>query len=121
MKKLILSIILLTLPFSFNCFAQSKQKLNTKNEVKETKLTSEQRVEKIAKYIVLTESEKSQILLVFKNVKDEKDKIKAANYTKKVEKEKTKTVKTIQKDKIKKILGVKRFNIYERLKDKDIL
>ncbi len=121
MNKLLLSILLLAIPFCFNCFAQSKQKLTTKNEVKETKLTSEQRVEKIAKYIVLTESEKSQILLVFKNAKIEKDKIKGGKHTKKVEKEKINAVKNIQKDNLKKILGAKRFYIYEKLKDKDIL
>ena len=121
MKKLLLSILLVILPFGSVCFAQSKQKSITKTEVKETKLTSEQRVEKISKYIVLNENEKAQILMVFKNVKDEKDKIKAANYTKKVEKEKTKAVKAAQKAKIKKILGAQRFNKYEKLKDKDIL
>lgn len=121
MRTLILSLLILFLPFSAVCFAGSKQKSTTKDEVKEVKLTPEQRVEKMAKYIEMNDKEKSQVLNIFKIAKTEKDKIKAANYPKKAEKEKMKLVKATQKEKIKNILGTKRFSKYDKLKDKDIL
>lgn len=121
MKKTIIYALMLLCSFSLSAFTQTPKKSATQVEVKEIKLTSEQKLEIMSKYIVLNEKEKSDILIIFNNAKNEKDKIKAADFAKKIEKEKIKAVKTNQKEKLRKILGAKRYGQYEKLKDKNIL
>lgn len=121
MKKIAAILLTLVLSFSFNAFAQKKQTSAPKTEVKEQKLTVDQKVKIMTKQLSLTASEQAQVRAVLKYTQEEKEKVKAASYSKEVKDEKIEALKDVQKAKLKKILGKARYGKYKKLKDKDIL
>lgn len=121
MKKIAAILLSLMLSLSFNAFAQKKQTSTPKAEVKEQKLTVDQKVKIMTKQLTLTANEQAQVKAVLKYTQEEKEKVKAASYSKEVKEEKIEALKDIQKAKLKKILGKARYEKYKKLKDKDIL
>lgn len=121
MKKIAAIFLSLMLSLNFTGSAQKKQSASAKNEVKEQKMTVDQRVKLMTKYLSLTASEQAQVRAVLKYTQVEKEKVKAAGYSKEIKEEKIDALKDAQKAKLKKILGKARYEEYKKLKDKDIL
>jgi hypothetical protein len=121
MKKIAAIFLSLILSLNFTGSAQKKQSTTTKNEVKDQKMTVDQRVKIMVRYLALTPSEQAQVRAVLKYTQEEKEKVKAAGYSKEIKEEKIDALKDAQKAKLKKILGKVRYEKYKKLKDKDIL
>lgn len=113
-------ILLLTLLFALqmSAFVQKEGKLNAPK--KETKLTVQQRVNIMTRELNLTQEEQTEVFNVLNETQLGKEKIKALHLKKKEEKARINKIKDIQKAKLKKILGAKRFIIYQKLKKEDV-
>ena len=75
----------------------------------------------MTKELQLTENEQAQIRAIMNFYQQEKEKVKNQNLSKKEEKKKIEALKEIQKAKIKKVLGAKRYAKYAEMKKKDII
>lgn len=101
--------------------AQSQKENKTVSEKKETKLTMDQRLKLMTKELDLTANEQEEVSKVLTGTQLGKEKIKALNLSKKDEKARIEKIKDLQKAKLKKILGAKRFAKYQKLKKEDVL
>ncbi len=115
---ILLSVLLFTMLVAAP--AQTTKKV-VKDEKKESKLTLTERIQIMTKELQLTSEEQILVKQILTTTQQEKDKIKSQNLKKKDEKEKIEKIKDLQKVKLKKVLGAKRFNKYLQLKKDDVL
>ncbi len=124
MKKIQLLIVSVILIFVASQPVLSQKVNGNKTAVSstnESKLSVNEKVKIMTKELQLTESEQTQIRAIMNSYQQEKEKVKNQNLSKKEEKKKIEALKEIQKAKIKKILGAKRFAKYAEMKKKDII
>ncbi len=115
------TIILLLAILLTSLISASEQKENNSIQLKkETKLTAEQRLTIMTRELNLTSGEQTEVLKVLTETQLGKEKIKALNLKKKEEKARINKIKDVQKTKLKKILGAKRFIKYQKLKKEDV-
>ncbi len=115
------NIILLGLLFlSAQMPAFSQKENKPANGNKETKLTVQQRLTLMTRELNLTTEEQSEVRIILSGTQFNKEKIKALNLPKKEEKARINKIKDIQKAKLRKILGTKRYAKYQKLKKEDV-
>jgi hypothetical protein len=113
-------IVILAILFTSQMTASGQNKNSSTKQKIETKLTVQQRVNIMTRELNLTTQEQTEVFNVLNETQLNKEKIKAQNLKKKEEKATINKIKDVQKTKLKKILGAKRFIKYQKLKKEDV-